>query len=114
MKHYIYFEGRAAECDTERAFKFALIGKRDPLPEKPPGLSIDDNSLNTIDGRTSDQWSAEERVAVRKFKIATTDKGRYETRVLDWFETMDEATAAFEKWTGWLDLRVVAVATTIP
>lgn len=114
MKHYIYFEGRAAEVDTERAFTCALIGKRNPLSETPKGLEISEFGVHTIDGRPSAEWTAVEKAAVRTFKIALTDKGRYNSRVLDWFETQEAAEAAFAAWSTWLDLRVAQVSTTIP
>lgn len=114
MKHYIYFEGRAAECDTERDFKFGLIGQRSEANEIPKGLTIDEGGLHLIDGRPSAQWTDDEKAAVRTFTITKTDRGRYMTRVLDWFETIADAEAAYPKWEDWINLRIVAVATTIP
>jgi hypothetical protein len=114
MKHITYFEGRSMEVDTERNFKFALIGKRDPASDRPPGLEVDEKGVHTINGRPNTEWTDAEKDAVRKFNILKTDKGRYNTRVLDWFESEESAQAALDRWNDWLDLRIVPVATTIP
>ena len=105
MIYIVYFEGRSGECDSQRVLSHVLLGRRDESKERPE---------ERIFTTPSNELSVEDNEKLLIFMRNKTRFGRYDTHVLDWFESEEKARDDMPKWREWLEVRVVPVNIVIP
>ena len=103
MTHIVYFDGRAANCDSQRKLTHVLIGRKNEEKFRP------EERLFTT---PSHLLTPEENKTMLQFSHDKIRFGEYELHVLDWFENESDASESIAKWSeDYIEVRVQKINT---
>ena len=112
MKFKLYLGPHEVSIQTEREIRFALVGQRDIKAEEPTEIM---KKHSKVIANTEDKvkLTPEECEVLTKFEKARV-MGKFEPKVLDWFEREENAEQAKSRWPDRINLQILPISTRLP
>lgn len=111
MKIKAYIGSHAAQIETAHDYNFCLTGCLDEAKERPDAETITAVSQFQLFKKGS---PTKEQVDAVNLYTAQRARGRYVRKVIDWFFTEEEASAARINWPDYVQFRIQPVEVKIP